>query len=91
MKFKLLYKIYIKKIFTLFFLICLLIIISIPIKAYAHNETEGERLFNKNCVGCHIKGGNIIRRNKTLKKKDLERNGLLINNIFGSFCLQKKR
>ncbi len=47
-----------------------------PKKVYAVNENKGEHLFIKNCAGCHINGGNIIRRNKTLKIKDLKRNGL---------------
>ena len=47
-----------------------------PSKVFALNEYVGEHLFIKNCAGCHINGGNIIRRNKTLKAKDLKRNGL---------------
>ena len=48
-----------------------------PNKVFALNENEGEHLFIENCAGCHINGGNIIRRNKTLKIKDLQRNGLV--------------
>ena len=40
------------------------------------SKNEGENLFIQHCAGCHIKGGNIIRRNKTLKLKDLHRNGI---------------
>ena len=36
----------------------------------------GERLFVQHCSGCHINGGNIIRRSKTLKLSSLKRNGL---------------
>ncbi|KGG17144.1 MULTISPECIES: c-type cytochrome [unclassified Prochlorococcus] len=50
--------------------------LTLPTKVFAQNESKGEHLFIKNCSGCHIKGGNIIRRNKTLKLKDLHRNGL---------------
>lgn len=35
---------------------------------------NGEKVFNINCAGCHINGGNIIRRGKNLKKKALEKN-----------------
>ena len=42
----------------------------------ALNENEGEKLFLQHCSGCHINGGNIVRRNKTLKLKDLKRNSL---------------
>ena len=38
--------------------------------------TSGEELFNNHCIGCHVNGGNIIRRGKTLKLKALERNGI---------------
>ena len=47
-----------------------------PSKVFALNENVGEHLFIENCAGCHINGGNIIRRNKTLKEKDLKRNGV---------------
>ena len=36
----------------------------------------GESLFIKHCSGCHVNGGNIIRRRKTLKLEALKRNGL---------------
>ena len=42
----------------------------------ALNESKGEILFIEHCSGCHVKGGNIIRRNKTLKISVLKRNGL---------------
>lgn len=31
-------------------------------------------LFERQCAGCHINGGNIIRRNKTLRLKALQQN-----------------
>ena len=45
-------------------------------KGYSLDESSGENLFNINCSGCHVNGGNIIRRSKTLRIKDLHRNGL---------------
>ena len=33
----------------------------------------GALLFEQHCAGCHINGGNIIRRGKNLKLKTLER------------------
>jgi cytochrome c6 len=36
----------------------------------------GARLFEAHCVGCHIGGGNVIRRGRTLKQAALERSGL---------------
>ncbi|MEM8719224.1 MAG: c-type cytochrome [Cyanobacteria bacterium P01_G01_bin.39] len=34
----------------------------------------GAKVFKANCAGCHIKGGNIVRRGKNLKSKALRRN-----------------
>ena len=42
----------------------------------AENETPGSRLFQQHCIGCHVGGGNIIRRGKTLKLKALQRQGI---------------
>ena len=35
--------------------------------------SPGALLFEHHCAGCHINGGNIIRRGKNLKLKTLER------------------
>ena len=35
---------------------------------------NGAKLFELNCAGCHINGGNIVRRGKNLKLKTLEKN-----------------
>jgi cytochrome c6 len=37
---------------------------------------EGARLFESHCAGCHIGGGNILRRGKTLRLAALHRNGI---------------
>jgi cytochrome c6 len=37
---------------------------------------DGAALFQAHCAGCHVNGGNIIRRGRTLKLKALERQGL---------------
>lgn len=37
------------------------------------DEINTTKLFEINCAGCHPKGGNIIRRGKTLKLKDLKK------------------
>lgn len=37
------------------------------------DELNSAKLFEINCAGCHPKGGNIIRRGKTLKLKDLKK------------------
>ena len=37
---------------------------------------DGASLFEAHCAGCHVHGGNIIRRGKTLKLVALERQDL---------------
>ncbi len=81
MKFKCKIKMFLDQFFNILnlFILITLIISSFschPNKVLALNGNEGEHLFIENCAGCHINGGNIIRRNKTLKIKDLQRNGL---------------
>jgi len=36
----------------------------------------GGQLFEAHCIGCHVNGGNVIRRGRTLKLAALERAGL---------------
>ena len=42
--------------------------------AAGSDASTGALLFQQHCAGCHINGGNVIRRGKTLKMKALERN-----------------
>ena len=37
---------------------------------------NGAQLFANHCAGCHVNGGNVIRRGRTLKLKALERNDI---------------
>ncbi len=37
---------------------------------------KGAVLFGQHCAGCHLNGGNIIRRGKNLKLATLQRQGL---------------
>jgi len=37
---------------------------------------RGARLFDNDCAGCHVNGGNVIRRTKTLRRQDLLREGV---------------
>jgi cytochrome c6 len=39
-------------------------------------STDGAQLFEAHCAGCHVNGGNIIRRGKTLKLAALQRQDL---------------
>jgi cytochrome c6 len=60
---------------AMFLSILLGMLIAFPPVALAADATNGAKLFEVHCAGCHINGGNIVRRNKTLKLKALERNG----------------
>ncbi len=51
-------------------------ILNTPIQAFAMNSSSAEALFIEHCSACHINGGNIIRRGKTLKLSDLKRRDL---------------
>ncbi len=44
--------------------------------ALAADTANGAKIFSVQCAGCHINGGNIVRRGKTLKLKALKRNGV---------------
>ena len=39
-------------------------------------EPDGKAGFVKHCASCHADGGNIVNPEKTLKKADLEKNGV---------------
>ncbi len=42
----------------------------------ATNPAAAAEVFSANCAGCHINGGNIIRRGKNLKQKALKKYGM---------------
>ncbi|MFM8524994.1 MAG: c-type cytochrome [Cyanobacteriota bacterium] len=44
--------------------------------ALAEAAPSGAGLFVEHCAGCHVNGGNILRRGKTLKLAALKRQGL---------------
>ncbi|TGG93039.1 MAG: cytochrome C6 [Aphanocapsa feldmannii 277cV] len=44
--------------------------------APAWAAAEGAVLFRQHCVGCHVNGGNVIRRGRTLRVRALSRAGL---------------
>jgi len=71
-----------KKIFAAFLLILTLALGVVTISpqialadAIANPVTAAE-VFSVNCAGCHINGGNIIRRGKNLKQKALKKYGM---------------
>ena len=42
----------------------------------ARTQPSGAVLFSQHCAGCHVNGGNVIRRGKTLRWAALRRAGL---------------
>ena len=67
----------IKRKFSLFSILILLALtfLTFANQLNALNNSQGEKIFVQHCSGCHINGGNIIRRSKTLKIFALKRNG----------------
>jgi|TARA_B100000214_G_scaffold149653_1_gene107061 cytochrome c6 len=63
-------------VFFLISLCCTFFYLSLPKELNAIEANLGENLFKQNCAGCHINGGNIIRRSKNLKISSLKRNGI---------------
>ncbi len=55
---------------------CIFFYISLPKELNATESYLGKSLFKNNCAGCHINGGNIIRRSKNLKISSLKGNGI---------------
>ena len=50
--------------------------IVLPKNINAINTNSGSILFKNHCAGCHINGGNIIRRSKNLRIESLNHNGI---------------
>lgn len=47
-----------------------------PPEGIAMSQPSGASLFGQHCAGCHINGGNVIRRGKTLRLTALRRAGI---------------
>lgn len=60
-----------RKLLTLIILIFIVIIAFTPKVAAETNDAA--QVFSANCAGCHINGGNIVRRGKNLKQKALKK------------------
>ncbi|MBW4564864.1 MAG: c-type cytochrome [Mojavia pulchra JT2-VF2] len=58
-------------------LVLFLIFINILTPSASAAEIDnGAQIFEIHCAGCHVNGGNIVRRGKTLKKKALKKYGM---------------
>ncbi len=64
------------RVFFLISFCCTSFYLTLPKELNASDADLGESLFKHNCAGCHINGGNIIRRSKNLKITSLIRNGI---------------
>ena len=52
----------------------IILLASINTPVLANTDTNlGAKVFKANCSGCHVNGGNIVRRGKNLKMKALHR------------------
>ncbi len=49
---------------------------AIALAATTPATATAAEVFSANCAGCHINGGNIIRRGKNLKQKALKKYGM---------------
>ncbi|MEA5577501.1 cytochrome c6 PetJ [Anabaena sp. UHCC 0451] len=65
-----------KKIIVLILFTFCLWIINFTLPAMALDTQNGAEVFSVHCAGCHINGGNIIRRGKNLKKNSLKKYGM---------------
>ncbi|BAY75018.1 cytochrome c6 [Nostoc linckia NIES-25] len=65
-----------KKLLTLVLVTFLLLISTLTFPANAADTANGEQIFSVHCAGCHINGGNIVRRGKNLKKQALKKYGM---------------
>ncbi|WP_192881740.1 cytochrome c6 PetJ [Nostoc sp. CENA543] len=54
----------------------LLIAFNFPLPVNAVDTANGAEIFSVHCAGCHINGGNIVRRGKNLQKKALKKYGM---------------
>ncbi len=61
-----------RRVIKIILLTHLLLIICLQQPVLA-DTVDGAKIFEANCAGCHINGGNIIRRGKNLKMRALKR------------------
>ncbi|HLO83866.1 MAG TPA: c-type cytochrome [Nostocaceae cyanobacterium] len=65
-----------KKLLMIVLVILLFGISNFNLTANALDTANGAKIFNVHCAGCHVNGGNIVRRGKTLKKNALKKYGM---------------
>ncbi len=55
--------------------VCMLALVTF-VSLCSADEKNGETIFKAKCAMCHADGGNAMKPDKSLKKKDLVKNGL---------------
>ena len=65
-----------KKVIILILCTFCLWTINFTLPANALDAGNGAEIFSFHCAGCHVNGGNIIRRGKNLKKNALKKYGM---------------
>jgi cytochrome c6 len=55
--------------------LCFFLLSNLIAKGDSLNNMPGVQIFEIHCAGCHLNGGNIIRRGKNLKMKALHKYG----------------
>ena len=69
-------KILFKQIVSLVAVVLMGVAIAFHSPALAADAPDGAKIFETQCAGCHVNGGNIIRRGKNLKQKALKKYGM---------------
>ena len=64
------------KLITILLLAIAIFCSAVTFPALAVSNPDTAAIFTNNCAGCHINGGNIIRRGKNLKEKALKKYGI---------------
>lgn len=65
-----------RKLLTLVFLMFTVLISALSSNALAAETSDAAQVFSASCAGCHLGGGNIVRRGKNLKQKALKKYGM---------------
>lgn len=63
------------RLLTLVLLMFTVLTIAFSAKADV-GTSDAAQVFSANCAGCHVGGGNIVRRGKNLKQKALKKYGM---------------
>lgn len=66
-------KIMLKTIGSILLIVVALFSFFLSSPAHAYDLDQGKKIFTGNCAQCHMRGLNVVVRNKTLQKDDLEK------------------